>query len=360
VNLANVKKVYIGFGERGKSTPVLTRLTGTVYFDDFRVYPPHCVPDRLKPGGDVSEDCIVDYVDAEQMAYRWLDNDYTITPANPGDSNLVGCWNFNDGTANDSSGRGHHGTLVQGHAATSVAIVDDADRGNKVLELNNPDVLLNSVVDCNGGPYDDDPNWAVIKEQISIAAWLKVDTFFQSDQYMLGRGAAYQVRRYLLTDDMGCYMGELTDTTLRSDSAYSSSDIDDGKWHHVVFTYDNDVNERKVYIDGRLAGTDTPSGRLETIYHNVGFVIGGRLDGTFNTRAWDGRIDEVRLYDDVLTHEEVVYLITGSTSPEYFPVWSLGNVTDTGDPVNSRFANFKDYNVLANTWLDELLWPSGW
>jgi len=197
-----------------------------------------------------------------------------------------------------------------------------------------------------------------LKEQISIAGWLKVDTFFQNDQYMLTRGSSYQVRRYTTTDDMGCWMGALSDTTLRSDSAYSSSDIGGGKWCHVAFTYDNDVNERKVYIDGRLAGTDTPSGQLE--YHVDGFVIGGRLNAEFNTRGWDGRIDEVRLYDDVLTHEEVVYIMTGSTSPQYFPVWSLGNLTDTGDPCDSRFVNYKDYNVLANTWLDELLWPSGW
>jgi len=359
VNLASVQRVYIGFGERGTMEYPTTQLAGTVYFDDFRVYPPHCVPERLKPDGDVSEDCFVDYVDAEQMAYRWLDNDYSITPSNPTDSNLVGYWNFDDGTANDSSGNTRHGTLIEGHEATSAAFVYDTDRDSNVLEVDNPDDVLNSVVDCGGGTGDtSEPNWAYLKEQISIAAWFKVDTFFQEDQYMLTRGGSYQVRRYTTTDDMGCWMGSLGDTTLRSDSAYSSSDVDDGKWHHVVFTYDSDVNERIVYIDGRVAGTDEPNGPL--LYHENGFVIGGRIDPNFNDRGWDGWIDEVRLYDDVLTHEEVVYIMTGSTSPHYFPVWSLGNLTDTGDPVNSRFVNFKDYNILADMWFDELLWPSGW
>ncbi|GAF97540.1 unnamed protein product, partial [marine sediment metagenome] len=199
VNLASIKKVYIGFGERG-ATSIATRLTGTVYFDDFRVYPPHCVPDRKKPAGDISGNCIVNYVDADRMATGWLDDDYTITPSDPnpgsGDPNLVGYWNFDDGTANDSSGNNHHGTLEPGDMGTSVAIVDDINRGNKVLKLNNPDVLLNSVVDCGGGPGDADPDWAGLKEQISIAAWCKVDTFFQDNQYMLTRGLSYQVRRY--------------------------------------------------------------------------------------------------------------------------------------------------------------------
>jgi len=114
-----------------------------------------------------------------------------------------------------------------------------------------------------------------------------------------------------------------------------------------------------VYIDGRLAGTDTTSGQLDIEYPKQDFIIGGRLL-SIDDRGWDGRIDEVRLYDDVLTHEEVLYLITGSANPEYFPVWSLGNLTNTGDAVNSRTVNFKDYNVLANTWLNEAIWPSGW
>ena len=149
-------------------------------------------------------------------------------------------------------------------------------------------------------------------------------------------------------------MGGLTVLAAGSDSAYTSSDIDDGEWHHVVFTYDNDVNERIVYVDGRLAGVDDPSG--EAMWYNAGFVIGGRLH-SFDERGWYGRIDEVRLYDDVLTQAEVVYIMTGSSSPQYFPAWSLGNLTDVGDPCDSRFVNFKDYNILANTWLDQLLWP---
>ncbi len=92
------------------------------------------------------------------------------------------------------------------------------------------------------------------------------------------------------------------------------------------------------------------------MWYNAGFVIGGRLH-SFDERGWYGRIDEVRLYDDVLTQAEVVYIMTGSTSPQYFPVWSLGNLTDVGDPCDSRFVNFEDYNILANTWLDKLLWP---
>jgi len=77
----------------------------------------------------------------------------------------VGCWNFDDGTANDSSGNDHHGTLDQGDGSTSVSIVYDADRDSNVLDCDNPEGHTNnSVVDCGTG------SWANIQSQITVAA----------------------------------------------------------------------------------------------------------------------------------------------------------------------------------------------
>ena len=44
--------------------------------------------------------------------------------------NLVACWDFDDGTADDSSGNAHHGTFVGG-----AGTVYDSDRDSNVLEL---------------------------------------------------------------------------------------------------------------------------------------------------------------------------------------------------------------------------------
>jgi len=52
--------------------------------------------------------------------------------------------------------------------------------------------------------------------------------------------------------------------------------------------------------------------------------------------------------------------MTGSTGSAYFDVYSPANLTDAGDPCESRFVNFKDFDILADNWLTELLWPSGW
>jgi hypothetical protein len=71
VNLAAVKKMYIGLGNR---TSPRAGGTGTIFIDDIRVYPSRCVPSMGKPAADLSGNCVVDYADLDIMANTWLDS----------------------------------------------------------------------------------------------------------------------------------------------------------------------------------------------------------------------------------------------------------------------------------------------
>jgi len=65
VNLATVEKIYVVFGDKDSSAP---GGTGTVYFDDIRLYP-------CRSGGldsDFTGDCVVDLKDLAIMASEWL------------------------------------------------------------------------------------------------------------------------------------------------------------------------------------------------------------------------------------------------------------------------------------------------
>jgi hypothetical protein len=71
VNLASIKKVYLGVGNR--NNPQMGG-SGKLYIDDIRVCPPQCVPSMAKPDADIAEpyDCKVDYKDVRVLAYEWL------------------------------------------------------------------------------------------------------------------------------------------------------------------------------------------------------------------------------------------------------------------------------------------------
>jgi hypothetical protein len=71
VDLTDVNQVYIGFGVRGNNT--LPGGSGVVYFDDIRLYLPRCVLQYVPEGAaELTDDCIVDYVDLKTMAEEWL------------------------------------------------------------------------------------------------------------------------------------------------------------------------------------------------------------------------------------------------------------------------------------------------
>jgi len=41
----------------------------------------------------------------------------------------------------------------------------------------------------------------------------------------------------------------------------------------------------------------------------------------------------------------------------YVPLTSPANISDD-EPVNSKSVNFKDFAILADEWLDKLVWPA--
>ena len=66
VNLENVKKLYIGFGDR--TNPVAGG-AGTIYIDDIRLYVARCL---YAPAEDLNDDCVVDFEDFAVLAGNWM------------------------------------------------------------------------------------------------------------------------------------------------------------------------------------------------------------------------------------------------------------------------------------------------
>ena len=69
VDVTRVKKMYIGVGNR--NAPTLGG-GGMLYIDDIRLYAPRCFPLLAKPEADFNSNCVVDYPDVEIFAGQWL------------------------------------------------------------------------------------------------------------------------------------------------------------------------------------------------------------------------------------------------------------------------------------------------
>jgi FlaG/FlaF family flagellin (archaellin) len=94
----------------------------------------------------------------------------------------------------------------------------------------------------------------------------------------------------------------------------TSTGFADGNWHFACGVYDG--TEKRIYVDGALEASATQHGGapLGTGTTRYGFIGDGSeaasFDGDRNDQFYDGRVDEVRLYDRALDQEEIEALYT--------------------------------------------------
>jgi hypothetical protein len=147
----------------------------------------------------------------------------------------------------------------------------------------------------------------------------------------------------------------------------------DNQWHHVVATYDADAGEGgtglvKVFLDGNPPSHVTnmdpniPNIHLDTV--RIGDTFNPDIKGE-GILAFDGQIDNVRIYDYPLSLANSLWL-KGETELTYFSLDSAANFVpkvpddQVVNPNNLDIINFKDYAIMADNWLgleEPTLWP---
>lgn len=101
-----------------------------------------------------------------------------------------------------------------------------------------------------------------------------------------------------------CYIGSL------SGWKASTATVDDGAWHHVAFVSSNTAYT--FYVDGSAAGSGTSSA-VPTLNTSTPFRIGASHVGN---NAFNGLMDDVRMYSRALTATEIAALYNAGTGTE--------------------------------------------
>lgn len=141
---------------------------------------------------------------------------------------------------------------------------------------------------------------------VTVAAWIKTNRLDDQWGRILDKGwqTAYNL----------CIGGEFNGQRWQQDrtvfecaesSMTSKGTVVDGQWHFVAASYDG-INQ-KLYIDGKLDGQMTLNKTTPIKHNNTDIHIGSlAVPEPFPyNEAFDGLIDEVRLYNRVLSDEEV-------------------------------------------------------
>jgi hypothetical protein len=333
VDVTSIAKFYIGFG--GPHTGQIAKGgTGTVYFNDVRLYATRCVPEKVI--ADLTGDCVVDLADFEVMANDWLACDYDIVAEPPSMEGLVAWYQF-EGNFDDSSGNEIHG-VPNGDAAIISDPGGNGKNPSRVLTLDG----YEDYVNCGSDPNLD------ITGSITLACWIKIEEFGPQWQAIVTRGDnSYRIARNGMMRWLEFCLNYLSVPYIKG-----ATKVDDGQWHHVIGLYEHNV-AMYLYVDGVIDAFSPTGGDINISEHDlcIGCNFGGSL------REWEGEIDDVRIYNRAITDEEILYLYTeGQGEPVYAPLMSPANLYDE-EPQYEKSVNLLDFAIMVERWLEEILWP---
>jgi hypothetical protein len=194
---------------------------------------------------------------------------------------LVAYYPFN-GNAYDESGNGYNGT-VNGAVLTT----DRFGNSNSAYEFDGVDNRINTTFNPHSIIGDNSP--------FSINLFVEPDETITNQELV---GAYHNNYRFYFAINNGIfYWGIGTQHNLYSSTAAVLSG-----WQCATVVF-NGVDNVKIYVNGILKTDETYSGN-GSLYNLDDTPIGG----SDNSHSFNGKLDDIRIYDRVLTEEEIIAL----------------------------------------------------
>jgi hypothetical protein len=200
------------------------------------------------------------------------------------DNSLIGWWR-GEGDALDASGNGNDGTLIGGatYATGKFGQAFSLDGEDDYIDMESSSSLN-------------------LQHSFTMSAWVKTDTIFIGTQRILGRVGA-PIGEDLGGDGYGWGIvgNQLRFTTFnKQDYDSTLADINPDTWYHLAIVFDSN-NAVSFYVDGEyletIAGYESGDDVSE-----ANFTIGNT---TYFQEPWSGSIDDVAIFDRVLSEGEI-------------------------------------------------------
>ena len=345
VDMTNVTEMGIVIGDGNEAGD------GYVYFDDITIWSARCVPDYSFPLGDFTGDCSVDYFDIDTISRDWLLSGYDVVATEPSDANLVGHWPLDDNISFgddalivvDSTGN-YDGALFDENDDPGQSTASHSTTG--IVEPN----LLAFTFD-GWDDYIEIPALNLNSNTVTMSAWVKRDGEFSGSGIVYCRDANTTAGlSFGTTGDPDWAANNILGYSWNDDEATwgwgSGLFIPDMQWTFVALAVEPTKAELYLY-DGTLQIS------TNQVSHDIEEFDGPLLIGYDNWwEPFKGAIDDVRIYDHILSASEIAYLALQGPGIEHVSLKSWRADADDNDKVD-----FGDYAIMADYWLQEVLFP---
>jgi len=202
---------------------------------------------------------------------------------------------------------GTNGVLGGGDNTDDLSV---AGKINTALNFNGSDDHVDIADDDIYSPTD-----------MSISLWMKADTLASDGLYMaFSKFGITDYRDWYIAaydDDsdgdcqIRCYVENTNDDGA---TVQGTTTLSTGTWYNIIATYDGSTGVLNAYLNNSSEGTDTSSAYG---VHNstAGVMIGARYPAS-PERFFDGAIDDIRVYDKILTVNERAEIYNSGSGTE--------------------------------------------
>ena len=140
---------------------------------------------------------------------------------------------------------------------------------------------------------------------ISLSAWVYPDVIDLGYRAIAAKRTSVNDWQFAVTSgklQLYLFNSGVTSTT-------GSTNLTAGAWHHVAFTVEVATNGAKLYLNGNVDATTTPTSTSSN--GAAGITIGNNKNADTPARFWDGKIDEVAWFHSALSASDISTLRGG-------------------------------------------------
>lgn len=150
-----------------------------------------------------------------------------------------------------------------------------------------------------------DGNGYVRLEQDIRSSALSFSLWFNSDDARGGSLLAWDQKGYGAAISPGGKVHAYVhlSSNNRYDFVYNDKNLADGEWHNLIVSFDG--SDFRVYIDGREIHRSSDYGSNKHLYYEGNGLNLGGLPTAVDKRHYTGQIDELLIYNRVLTQHEI-------------------------------------------------------
>jgi hypothetical protein len=358
VDITDVNKIYMGLGDR--DNPVAGG-SGHLYIDNIRLYLSRCVPSLDKPPYDFSNNCVVDFADIQAVAREWLKSDFDVSPVTaPNSPVLHYAFEDSDGNSIEDSANDYDGLFFIDVNQTAGDIGGRLDPNGKsgnsfhfqsddAGDLGYAGIKIPSAV------------FSTISQDVTVSVWVKN---LHTDEEPDSGACMWEFRQW---DGVSADANDRVLAVAVEDSgdqyifhdqsgkvAYDHDWDGHTGWEHYAFVRTD--SNLAIYVNGILEGiadsNGTPLATPQLLYLGISAdEAPGGPDVLHD--GFTGNIDEFKIFNYALPRDQVAWIASDGLGT--FRMESAVNIYDKELLIQA--VNFRDYAVLVDTWLDEVLWP---